>query len=203
MLFARFVSHFARLSAGLLFGAVLLAAGEARGQTELPRFEAGAQLSSLDMRDSVGEKPLGVGGRFSYNLNEYAALEAELNYFSTPEANNLERTQGLFGIKAGRRFGGDSPKVGVFVKARPGFMRFLGERVPGSSVNGTTKFALDLGGVLELYPSKRTVFRIDVGDTIIFYDGETVRRFSLPGAPQERLGTGHGLQVGIGFGFRF
>lgn len=202
MLFARFVTHFARLSAALLFGAVLLAAGEAQAQTDLPRFEAGAQLSSVDMRDSVREKPLGVGGRFSYNLNEYAALEAELNYFSTPEVN-LDRTQGLFGIKAGRRFGGDSPKVGVFVKARPGFMRFLGARVPGSSVNGTTKFALDLGGVVELYPSKRTVFRIDAGDTIIFYNGETVRRFSLPGAPQERLGTGHSLQVGIGLGFRF
>lgn len=201
MPFTRFVSHFARLSAALLFGAVLLAAAEAQAQTELPRFEVGAQFSAIDMRDSVGEKPPGIGGRFSYNLNEYAALDAELNYFSTGEVN-LDRTQGLFGVKAGRRFG-SSPKVGLFVKARPGFMRFHGERVPGASVNGTTKFALDLGGVLELYPSKRTVVRIDAGDTIIFYNGETVRRFSLPGGPQERLGTGHGLQIGIGFGYRF
>jgi len=198
----RFVKHFARVSAASLFGAVLLAAEPARAQTDPPRFEVGAQLSTVDMRESVREKPLGIGGRFSYNLNEYAAVEAELNYFSTPEAN-LDRTQGLFGLKAGRRFGGDSPKVGVFVKARPGFVRFHGLREPGVSINGTTKPALDLGGVLELYPSKRTVFRIDAGDTIIFYGGETVRRFSLPGAPQERLGTGHGLQVAVGFGFRF
>ncbi len=60
-----------------------------------------------------------------------------------------------------------------------------------------------MGGVLELYPSKRTVVRIDAGSTAIFFNGETVRRFSLPGAPQEQLGTGHGLQSGIGFGFRF
>ena len=203
MLFTRFVTFFARLSAASLFGAVLLAAEPARAQTDdPPRFEVGAQVSVVDMRESVGEKPPGVGGRFSYNFHEYAAFDAELNYFSTPEAN-LERTQGLFGIKAGRRFGGDSPKVGVFFKARPGFMRFLGARQPGSSVNGTTKFALDLGGVLEFYPSKRTIVRIDAGNTTIFYDGETVRDFSLPGAPQQRLGTGNGLQMSFGVGFRF
>jgi len=197
----QFVTRFSRLSAAFLFGAALLAAGEAQAQTELPRFEVGAQFSTIDMRDSVGEKPPGIGGRFTYNINEYAALDAELNYFSTGEVD-LDRTQGLFGLKAGKRFGGDSPKVGVFFKARPGFMRFHGVRVPGSSVNGTTKFALDLGGVVELYPSKRTIVRIDAGRTIIVFN-ETIRRFPLPGAPQEHLGTSHGLQAGIGFGYRF
>ena len=202
MRFTRFFTRLARPSAALIFCAVLLAAGEAQAQTGLPRFEVGAQLSGIDMLDSVREKPPGVGGRFSYNINDYAAFDAELNYFSTPEAN-LDRTQGLFGVKVGRRFGGSSPKVGLFFKVRPGFMRFLGLRQPGSSINGTTKFALDVGGVLEFYPSKRTVVRIDAGNTAIFFNGETVRRFSLPGGPQEQLGTGHGLQSGIGVGFRF
>lgn len=199
----RFFTLFARLSAALLFGAALLAAEPTRAQTDdLPRFEVGAHLGSIDMRESIGEKPLGVGGRFSYNFHEYAAFDAELNYFSTPEVT-LERTQGLFGIKVGKRFGGDNPKVGVFFKVRPGYMRFLGAREPGSSVNGTTKFALDVGGVVEFYPSKRTVVRFDAGNTSIFYNGETDRIFSLPGAPQQRLGTHHGLQSSIGVGFRF
>ena len=192
--------HFAPLSAVLLFAAVMLSTKEAHAQSDLPRFEVGAQVAVIDLRDSVGEKPPGVGGRFSYNVNDYAAFDAEVNHFSTGEVN-LDRTQGLFGVKAGKRFGG--PSVGVFLKARPGFMHFHGARSPGVSVNGTTKFALDLGGVVEFYPSKRTVVRIDVGDTIIFYNGETIRRLSLPGGPQERLGTAHGLQAGIGFGFRF
>ena len=194
-----FHKYSARLLAALIFAA-LLPGQAARGQSDLPRVEVGAQVSAIDLRDSVGEKPLGIGGRFSYNVNDYAAFDAEINYFSTPEVS-LNRTQGLFGVKVGRRFGG--APVGLFVKARPGFMRFHGDRDPGVSIAGTTKFALDLGGVIELYPSKRTVVRIDIGETIIFYGGETIRRFSLPGGPQERLGTGHGRQAGIGIGFRF
>lgn len=192
--------HFAPLSAVLLIAAAVLSAQEARAQSDLPRFEVGAQVSVIDLRDSVGEKPPGIGGRFSYNVSDYAAFDAEVNHFSTGEVN-LDRTQGLFGVKAGKRFG--KPSVGVFLKARPGFMHFHGARSPGVSINGTTKLALDIGGVVEFYPSKRTVVRIDFGDTIIFYNGETIRRLSLPGGPQERLGTAHGLQAGIGFGFRF
>lgn len=193
--------HFAPLSAVLLIAAAaVLSTKEARAQSDLPRFEVGGQVSFIDLRDSLREKPPGVGGRFSYNVNDYVAFDAEVNHFSTAEIN-FDRTQGLFGVKAGKRFG--RPHVGVFLKARPGFMHFHGERLPGVLINGTTKFALDLGGVVEFYPSKRTVVRIDVGDTIIFYNGEVIRRLSLPGGPQVRLGTAHGMQSAIGFGFRF
>lgn len=195
----RIRQHFAPLSALLLVAAVVLSAGEARAQSDLPRFEVGGQVSAIDLRDSVGEKPPGIGGRVSYNVNDYAAFDAEVNHFSTAEIN-FDRTQGLFGVKAGKRFG---RRVGVFLKARPGFMHFHGERLPGVLINGTTKLALDVGGVVEFYPSKRTVVRLDFGDTIIFYNGEIIRRLSLPGGPQERLGTAHGLQSSIGFGFRF
>ena len=197
----QFRRHYAWLPAAFLFAVLLLTAEAAHAQSALPRFEIGGQVSVIDMRDSISEKPPGIGARFSYNINDYAAFDSEVNYFSTGEVE-LNRTQGLFGVKAGKRFG-SSPKVGLFVKARPGFMRFHGEPSPSAPVNGTTKFALDLGGVVEFYPSKRTIVRIDAGDTVIFYGGETIRRFSLPGAPQERLGTAHGLQMGIGFGFRF
>lgn len=195
-----FRKYFVWLLAAALFTAALLTPQSARAQTSVPRFELGGQLSIIDLRESVEEKPPGVGGRFTYNLKDYVALDTELNYFSTGEVN-LNRTQGLFGVKAGKRFGG--PSVGVFAKARPGFMRFHGERSPGTSINGTTKGALDLGGVVEFYPSKRFIVRIDVGDTIIFYNDETIRRFSLPGAQQQQLGTGHSLQTGIGISFRF
>lgn len=131
---------------------------------------------------------------------EQVALDPEINYLATSEVD-LNRTQGLFGIKVGKRF--ESSPIGLFAKARPGFMRFHGERFPGVMVNDTTKFALDLGGVVELYQSKRTIVRINVGERIIFYNDETIRRLSLPGGPQEQLGTGHNLQTSFGSSFRF
>lgn len=195
-----FRKYFVRLLTVLSVAFALLTPQGARAQSSVRKYEVGGQLSIIDLRESVEEKPPGVGGRFTYNLNDYVAVDTELNYFSTGEVS-LNRTQGLFGIKVGKRFG--SPSVGVFVKARPGFMRFHGERQPGLSINGTTKGALDLGGVVELYPSKRFIVRIDVGDTIIFYNDETIRRLSLPGGPAQQLGTAHNLQTSIGIGFRF
>lgn len=178
----------------------IFTAQSVQAQSVASSVEVGGQLSIIDLREPIREKPPGVGGRFTYNVNENVAVDTEVNYFSTSEVD-LNRTQGLFGIKAGKRF--ESPAIGLFAKARPGFMRFHGERFPGVTVDGTTKFALDLGGALEIYPSKRTIVRIDVGDTIIFYNGETIRRLSLPGGPQLQLGTDHNLQTSIGFSFRF
>lgn len=189
-----------RIKTASLIAIILLTAKTAQAQSSTPKVEVGAQLSLIDMRESISEKPPGLGGRFTYNLSGHMAIDTEVNYFSTPGVN-LNRTQGLFGVRMGRRFG--SPSIGLFAKARPGFMRFHGERLPGVTVDATTKFALDLGGVVEFYPSGRFIMRIDVGDVIIFYDGETIRRLSVPGGPRQRLGTSHNPQAGIGIGFRF
>lgn len=198
---AKHIRHyFVRLTTASLIAIALFPAKAAQAQSSISLVEVGGQLALIDMRESISEKPPAVGGRFTYNVTDHIAIDTEVNYFSTPEVD-LYRTQGLFGVKAGKRFGG--PSIGLFAKARPGFMRFHGERLPGVTVDGTTKFALDLGGVVELYPSARVILRVDVGDAIIFYNGETIRRLSLPGGPQQRLGASHNLQAGIGIGFRF
>jgi hypothetical protein len=99
----------------------------------------------------------------------------------------------LFGVKYGLR----SEKFGIFSKLRPGFVRFS-EGTPiflGSSSD--TEFALDFGGVFEVYASRNVALRFDVGDTII--------RFSNPNL----LGVGadpayrHNLQLSTGVAFRF
>jgi hypothetical protein len=200
-----FHKHFFRRAAASLIvtAAGFLVTQPARAQTSVPRVEIGAQVSVIDLRDSLSEKPLGLGGRVGYNATDHLAVEAEVNHFFPPEIGN-SRTQALFGVKAGKRFGdSDEPSVGLFLKARPGLVRFNGPAAPGVTVNGTTKPALDLGGVFEVYPSRRVVVRIDVGDTLIFYNGQTIRRLSLPGGPQEQLQTSHNFQAGIGVGFRF
>ncbi len=62
---------------------------------------------------------------------------------------------------------------------------------PTSSVNRTEP-AFDLGGVIELYPSRRVVVRVDAGDTII--------RFNRNGVGDL---ISHNFQLSTGVGFRF
>jgi hypothetical protein len=178
----------------------------------------------------------GLGARIGYNLTAHVALEAEVNFF--PEAdtfrvpegfNGGHKIEGLFGVKAGKRF----DKFGIFAKARPGFLYEskgdLRERrdvgciaifpAPAGcfETTGKNSFALDLGGVLEFYPSKRTIIRIDAGDTIVRVGERNVsatlnanpfgplilpapaRPVSLPVLAE----TTHNFQCSIGVSFRF
>ena len=206
-------------------------------QSETPKFEVGAQFSvirftDLDLDFAVTEP--GFGGRFTYNINSHLAAEAEVNFF--PKERRVEKSiigfggevlqgghkiQGLFGIKAGARKG----KLGFFGKARPGFMHFSRFERPTficipedpcppnpPPFLSETDFALDLGGVIELYPSRRAVVRFDIGDTIVHSgSGEVILlpgTFQFPSGPGRSVfgvvrPTSHNLQFSVGVGFRF
>src|SRR5205085_3077744 len=158
---------------------------------DVPRFEVGAQFSSITVRDpspisgqsnSESHTEAGIGARFTYNFTGLVAAEAELTFFPHDNDNFNDYTagravQGLFGVKIGKRF----ERFGLFGKACPGFIRFS-RAVSGSrqvttptgnifmvEFNGRSNFAVDLGGVVEFYPSRRIVTRFDIGDTIIRY----------------------------------
>ncbi|MEK6282351.1 MAG: outer membrane beta-barrel protein [Acidobacteriota bacterium] len=206
-------------------------------QSKTPKYEIGAQFSlfrfsDLDLDRGVTEP--GFGGRFTYNINDRLAVEAEMNFF--PKERRVEevifgfggevlqgghKTQGLFGIKAGAR----KKRIGVFGKVRPGFVHFsrferegfaciLEVQCPPNPPPrfSETDFALDLGGVVELYPARRVVVRLDIGDTIIHSNsGELI---VLPGSRQFPNGTrrsvrnavrstSHNLQFSVGVGLRF
>jgi hypothetical protein len=159
---------------------------------------------------------LGYGGRVTYNLTKNIGVEAEVTYFpkerflgiagpfSTVTGFDVggKRTEGLFGIKAGKRL----EKFGVFGKIRPGFMRF--DQIPDCK-NSTSRctsgskseFALDVGGVIEYYPSSHSFVRFDVGDTIIRYG----KINTLPGFIPSQVGGGttNNAQYSVGVGFRF
>ena len=179
---------------------LFVAPGLARAQspTEGHKFEAGAVVTALDMRDATGSKPLGVGARFAYNFHEYAAFDSELVHYPENPSGNFGETQGLFGIRAGKRFG--KVPVGLFVKARPGFVRLGNDVTRYNPTFEETRFALDLGGVLELYPSERTIVRVDYGDTLISFGDAPINSATRP---PRRLGTTHNMQASFGFGFRF
>jgi hypothetical protein len=215
----------------LAMAAVALACQNAPAQSDENHFEVGGQFSLLTLTTrtlnggTLGEDQSsipGFGGRFGYNFSKYFALESEVNFF--PRDRDVEggrKTQGLFGVKAGKRF----ERVGVFAKARPGFVRFeKGDYFqPGGCPQvfpfplgcfrpvARTNFAIDLGGVIEVYPSKNTLIRFDAGDTIIRFGRRNVAVQQAPpffgptglGVITRPAETSHNFQASAGFGFRF
>ncbi|MFN2454809.1 MAG: hypothetical protein ABR577_11375 [Pyrinomonadaceae bacterium] len=150
----------------------------------------------------------GLGGRFSYNFTENFALDTEASFFPETHLGNDQigqKTQAFAGIKSGKRFN----HIGFFAKARPGVM-FIGEVTSSldckAGRNFTVcrpnhnNFAFDTGGIIEVYPTKHAIIRLDVGDTII--------RLKRTGGgllfPAETItNTTHNFQASIAFSYRF
>ena len=173
-----------------------------RAQTETPKVEVGIHFSLLRLSEFEDTTP-GVGGRITFNPTKRLGLEAEFTHYPNHIIGSRSRMLGLFGLKAGQRF----DKLGIFAKARPGFIYLFDAQVrclPGITspqaciFDDRIKFALDLGGVVELYPSRRTVIRFDVGDALIRFD-----RARLTPVPAFRAEVTHNLQLNVGVGLRF
>ena len=171
---------------------------ETFAQSDLRKTEVGFVATALDMRDSIGEKPLGLGGRLAYNFTDNFAIDGEVTYFPQGGQGNNGQTQALAGLRAGVRI---KKRVGLFAKIRPGFVRFGGNTFKALNNGARNYFALDVGGVLELYPSSRVIVRVDYGDTIIAFGDDSINTAgsSIP----SRFGTTHNKQASFGIGFRF
>src|SRR5919202_3706443 len=180
------------LFAGLALLLGLACAAHAQTQLDEHRFEVGALYTALDFK-TFDETINGLGGRLGYNFNEHFALDAEVTFFPEQHLGNDQsgqKGQAFLGVKAGAR----SKYVGAFAKLRPGVM-FIGEFTTGfdCSRSGVVtrcrpehhNFALDAGGVLEFYPSPRSIIRLDAGDTII-RERQTTFGFFNPSAPTGR-----------------
>ncbi|MEK6282349.1 MAG: outer membrane beta-barrel protein [Acidobacteriota bacterium] len=190
-------------------------------QSDPPKFEVGTQFSLIRFSD-LDITEAGFGARFTYNINKHVAVEAEVNIFPRDPQDYTEalrgghKTQGLFGLKVGKR----SRRFGLFGKVRPGFVNFSHlSRLPECCTGmpppfefSETDFALDLGGVAEFYTSRRTFIRVDVGDTIVH--SNSGKKISLPtpftlpngmsilGTKGAIRSTSHNLQLTVGMGFR-
>jgi hypothetical protein len=184
------------------------------GQADLPKFEAAGQYVFMN-HASFDQSNSGLGVRFGCNITRYLAVESEFDFFpqQRPVLNaidipiqryyNSRRVEGLFGIKAGIR----SRHIGIFGKARPGFFYISqGERYLDPSVTffrapevaqSQHRFAMDLGGIVEVYTSRRSFIRIDAGDTMISFTHSQFGDISN----QDILS--HNLQLNVGLGFRF
>jgi hypothetical protein len=145
----------------------------ALAQSESPRFELGPTFSVISLDHAFEKTHSGVGERFTWNLSRHFAFDSVLTItpIEPQTAANVEGgrlTQGQFGIKAAWK----RKRVGVFGKARPGFVSFSQAitNEPNLFDQGLrTFFSFDIGGGAEVYPSARTVLRFDFGDTLIRY----------------------------------
>jgi len=168
---------------------------------------------------------LGVGVRFTYNITNNIGLEAEGNLFPRDYSSyNLQllglggrNSQGQFGFKIGKRF----RRLGVFGKIRPGFVSFskvsyvvsrsvitfdFGSQYTVGQFGERRRrfFSIDAGGVVEFYPSKHLMTRVDLGDTIIQYGSIYVPGYSLSNAIRKiEPETRHNFQFSVGLGLRF
>lgn len=157
-------------------------------------------LLSLTYPDQI---PNGLGGWFSWDLAPEGltiGLDAGVNFFPEDHPIIGRQTEALAGVRGGVRTG----RLGAFGRVRPGVIhfseRFFAPEVvcilifppPESCLIDSTNVALDLGGTLELYPTPRSVVRIDFGDTLI--------RFART---QQDPNWKHNLQFAAGAGLRF
>jgi hypothetical protein len=204
-------SRFVFVAAAILLSTALVS--PALAQSGRPAFEVGGQTTLLRLDDS-GTTTAGIGGRFTMDLTSWLAIDAEVDFFprDTFEVDpgvadaalvsyKRRRTDVLGGVKIGQRFG----RFGLFGKVRPGFTR-LTDR--GINCDGEmcalmllarpeyrTEFALDLGGVVEVYPTRRLVARFDFGDVLIRNRGTAV--------PPCGDCTSHNFTSRFGVGLRF
>ena len=170
-----------------------------------PRFELGVSAGLMHLPDNNN---FGVGGRAVFNFNSFFSLEGEGNFFFNNAPPKLfsggQAVEGLFGPKMGLRIG----DIGFFAKVRPGVISFS-NTIQGITVNPTLPFsfsvqtgrltepALDIGGVIEFYPSRHWAWRTDIGDTAIFYQSSSFLGIRVPGTSKSNF------QFNTGFQYRF
>ena len=171
----------------------LLGAVPARAQP----FEAGAYVTTLPAPLGDGRQ-WGGGGRFGVQVAPWVVAEGDVARLGGGDAGAGSVTQLFGGVKLGAR----AERFGLFAKLRPGLVRFGSDFLapgvvciavfppPESCLAERTSMAFDLGTVVEFYPTRRMLLRLDLSSTHIWYrprgDGDRQRR----GAFQVSVGAG-------------
>lgn len=180
----------------------------AQGRSSL--VEVGPQLTQIYLPvnpvGSVQYQP-GIGGVFSARLYKTLGLDFGISTTPTIPISSTSfaggrLTEGFFGTRAGLVIG----RLGVYAKARPGFVSF-GEAIlhtgptPGSGFQfgRLTEPAFDIGGIALVRVSTHFSVRYEMSDTIISYGSRTIQP-SFPPVPSRVVNC---LQFGTGLVARF
>jgi hypothetical protein len=180
------------------------------------KWEFGPLFSALaiareGLTNNVRTEP-GFGGYASYRFYGVLYLDGDVLYFPAhPDFSGPHDggsiLQGLIGLKGGIR----RNHFGFFGKVRPGFHSYSqaltsittsGQSTVTYTYGRSNNFVLDLGGIVELYPSERSTLRVELGDTHLFFGS---RDLNINGSI-EPVGGGkmqHSIQLMLGYGWRF
>ena len=188
-------------------------AGSAAAQTAEKRLEVGGHVSALRIGE-IGNTNAGIGGRVSYDVFRWLAVDGQVDYFPKDRLDvgngpivtlglhyYRRRLEGFVGPKIGLR----RERFGLFGTVRPGFahltdtgMKCTGEMCALALFvrpDYQTEFALNYGGIFELYPTARAVLRFDAGSTAF--------RHRSIGVPPCRECTTQNFATSLGMGFKF
>jgi hypothetical protein len=180
--------------------------------TDRARGEVGAlyalhikeHLLNLDLEPDSGA---GVWG--DYDLSRWLSIDGTIFYLpkNDKQINFQDGGQALeayLGVRSGFRL----KHAGYFVKVRPGMVQFahtvntLNEFPTYSIQYGRfTNFALDIGGIVETYPTRHLVLRAEAGNVHIYYREKTV---AVDRIPEQIPSTGRAsVLLLFGAGVRF
>jgi len=153
----------------------------------------------------------GVGGFASYRVFRFLYADGSLVYYPRGSIPGFQDGgtlfEGLFGLKGGIR----RDRLGLFGKVRPGFARssdvVTGFVPSGSGVEPTFgtyhTFAVDFGGVIEVYTTKRQLLRFDVGDTHLYYHTTFIHNPDGSVAVLQGGMRQHSIQLSVSYAWRF
>ena len=179
-------------------------------QSNAARAELGVHVTSA-VSSEFDRSDTGFGGRLSWYPTRLMGLEGEITIypgdFPDAPAFSRGRLEGLFGATVGAGIG----RVRPFAKLRPGFVTFREAPRPFGCIlifppplacalsAGDTLFALDIGGGLEVFTTRRTFLRVDAGDRLLRYPGPVLH----DGTAEENGFFSHDFRFAVGGGFRF
>jgi len=161
---------------------------------DIPKFDVSFQVSFLNLNASLGEYPVGIGGRFGYRLSSLLYLDSEVLHFPENPSGNFGETLVLGGIRSGIEF----YSVGIFGKVRAGAIHFGGRQFY-SRLGDLTHPAIDLGAIFEYFHNRHFFMRMDLGDCIIPFGGISYLDADGP----RNLNTTHNFWLDLGIGIRF
>lgn len=180
-------------------------------QSGEPQFRLGVQFVGASSGE-FDKTDLGVSGGVAWHPVPFLGLEANMGLYPNDFANapsfSQSRVEGFFGMTLGPRLGRFRP----FAKVQPGFVVFRSPREPMACVlifpppltcvlaAGGTVAAVDLGGGIEVFSTRRSFLRFDVSDRMLRYPGPT---FDTGGTVRNAAFFSHDFRVAAGGGWRF
>jgi hypothetical protein len=134
----------------------------------LQRWEIGTQYTAITLPvltaactgHGCRQYNSGAGFNFNFNLTRGFGFDSTVNLLPA-QGGSKAMTVGLFGIKWGERW----QHVGLFGKVRPGFI-YYEKAMSGRGVytaESLSRFAADFGGIVEVYPSRKSTIRFGCG----------------------------------------